>query len=75
MDKLESYKELRDRARSHAQNYTNDESYYNLVNTCVCMYEINLIKYNLTSDEKYKLSLNTISKILDVFLNIEQDLK
>lgn len=62
-NKLDLYKELRDSIEPGTE-------FYNLINVCVSRYEINLIKYNLDRDDRHKLILNAIEKILDNFINI-----
>ena len=64
MDKLEIYKQLRD-------SITPGSEFYALINICVARYEINLIKYNLTRQEKYKIVVGAITKILDQFTMID----
>jgi hypothetical protein len=41
-----------------------------LLSGCVDRYEINLIKFKLTQDGKYEIMLNTISKIIDVYMKM-----
>ena len=60
IDKLQRYIQLRDNLSDN-----------NLIRVCVARYEINLIKYELTKNEKYKLIMEAIGKILDTFLDIE----
>ena len=62
-NKLDVYKELRD-------SIDPESDFYTLINVRVSRYEINLIKYNLDKEERHKLVLNAIEKILDNFINI-----
>ena len=64
MDKLTMYRRLKDAIPSTAQ-------YYNLINICVSRYEINVLKYDITREDKYKLILHAIEKILDNFIDID----
>ena len=58
------YKQLRD-------SITPGSEFYALINICVARYEINLIKYNLSHQEKHKFIVDAISKILDQFIMID----
>ena len=57
-DNLVRYKQLKDSLPNN-----------NLIQVCVTRYEINLIKFNLTKDNKYEIILKAIGKILKTFIN------
>ena len=42
-----------------------------LIQVCVTRYEVNLIMFNLTKQDKYEIILKALGKILETFLNIE----
>jgi len=64
MDKLELYERLRD-------SITVGTEFHALINICVSRYEINMIKYNLTHELKYKTVSDAICKILDQFITLD----
>ena len=41
-----------------------------LIQVCVDRYEVNLIMFKLTEQNKYEVILNALGKILDTFMNI-----
>ena len=64
MDKLDQYKRLRD-------SITPELEFYTLINLCVSRYEINLIKFNMTHQQKYKDIATALEKFLDQFINTD----
>ena len=42
-----------------------------LIQVCVTRYEINLIMFNLTKENKYEIILKALGKIIETFMNIE----
>jgi hypothetical protein len=42
-----------------------------LIQVCVTRYEVNLIMFNLTKENKYEIILKALGKIIETFINIE----
>ena len=61
------YQDSLDRYNQLSDNFPDDI----LLQICVSHYEINLIEYRSTKEEKYVLILNAICNILEHFLDIE----
>ena len=57
---LDRYKQLK---ANLSNNY--------LIQVCVDRYEVNLIMFNLTKQNKYEIILKALGKIIETFLNIE----
>ena len=59
-DNLIRYKQLKDSLPTN-----------NLIQVCVTRYEVNLIMFNLTKENKYEIILKALDKIIETFLKKE----